>query len=236
MARVLCISPVRLYRHSFLGGTILLLATILLCCDFAIIGMRAYAFNTLQRWSLEEGIAGLDGLAFSLLVSVIWSVTIVFLLVDLVTVLLLPSRDLQEGTVIPFGATPLTQYCPLLQIISIMQVPLVILYLKWELSAANSVWVQRACVAVSHSSDCTSWYSRVRLVSIASSSVASALHLVLVALCARYVHTRPATSQNLIANHRMKRSRSSRGGNGSRDCEPKNGSGSGSTSRLRKVE
>lgn len=26
-----------------------------------------------------------------------------------------------------------------------MQVPLVILYLKWELSAANSVWVQRAC-------------------------------------------------------------------------------------------
>lgn len=89
---------------------------------------------------------------------------------------------------------------------------------------------------MSHSSDCTSWYSRVRLVSIASSSVASALHLVLVALCARYVHTRPATSQNLIANHRMKRSRSSRGGNGSRDCEPKNGSGSGSTSRLRKVE
>lgn len=109
----------------------------------------------LQRWSLEKGIAGLDGLAFSLLVSVIWSVTIVFLLVDLVTVLLLPSRDLQEGTVIPLGASPppfffvcaSTAYpaLPLLQIISIMQVPLVILYLKWELSAANSVWVQRAC-------------------------------------------------------------------------------------------
>lgn len=46
MARVLCISPVRLYRHSFLGGTILLLATILLCVDFAIIGVRAYAFNS----------------------------------------------------------------------------------------------------------------------------------------------------------------------------------------------
>ena len=45
MARVHCISPVRLYRHSFLGGVILL-ALVLLCVDFAIIGMRAYAFNS----------------------------------------------------------------------------------------------------------------------------------------------------------------------------------------------
>lgn len=127
MARVHCISPVRLYRHSFLGGVILLLALVLLCVDFAIIGMRAYAFNSashsstrrrsrartdpvplpaaLQRWSLEDGIAGLDGLAYSVLVAVIWLVTMFFLLADLVTALLLPSRDLQEGAVIAFGVS-----------------------------------------------------------------------------------------------------------------------------------
>ncbi|GAA5928567.1 hypothetical protein JCM3775_004567 [Rhodotorula graminis] len=193
MARVHCISPVRLYRHSFLGGVILLLALVLLCADLAIIGMRAYAFNTLQRWSLEDGIAGLDGLAYSLLVAVLWLITMAFLLVDVVTALLLPSRDLQEGAVIAFG------------IISIMQVPIVALYLKWELSLTNGVWVQRACTAVAHSTDCTTWYSRVRLVSIVSSSIATGVHLLLVALCARYVHTRPA---KLYEPHRAKKQHS----------------------------
>ncbi|GAA5906554.1 hypothetical protein JCM8208_000478 [Rhodotorula glutinis] len=219
MARVHCISPARLYRHSFLGGVILLLALLLLCVDFAIIGMRAYAFNTLQRWSLKNGIAGLDGLAYSLLVAVLWLVTMFFLLVDLVTALLLPSRDLQEGAVIAFG------------IISIMQVPIVALYLKWELSTNNMIWVQRASrspisAAVSHSTDCTAWYSRVRLVSIVSSSIAAGLHLLLVALCARYVHTRPAKlyDQHRAKKHSKPSARSKKG-------EPKGGVG-----RLRGLE
>ncbi|GAA5841676.1 hypothetical protein JCM9279_000727 [Rhodotorula babjevae] len=215
MERVHCISPVRLYRHSFLGGVILLLALILLCVDFAIIGMRAYAVNTLQRWSFEDGIAGLDGLAYSLLTAIIWLVTMFFLLADLVTALLLPSRDLQEGAVIAFG------------IISIMQVPIVALYLKWELSENNSVWVQRACAAVSHSTDCPAWYARVRLVSIVSSSIATGLHLLLVALCARYVHTRPAKlyEPRRAKKHSKPSARSKKG-------EPKQG-GAG---RLRGLE
>ncbi|BGP45358.1 hypothetical protein JCM10450v2_001176 [Rhodotorula kratochvilovae] len=193
MATFLFISPVRLYRHDFLAGVILLVALLVLFVDLAIIGMRAYAFNTVQRWSLEDGIAGLDGMAYSLMVAVIWLVTMVFLLVDLVLTLLQPSRDLQEGAVISFG------------IISIMQVPIVALYLKWELSFANSIWLQHACVATLHSPDCTAWWSRLRLVSITSSTFASFTHLLLVGLCARYVHSRPPTKQSLIMNHRDKR-------------------------------
>lgn len=80
--------------------------------------------------------------------------------------------------------------------------------------------------AVSHSTDCTAWYSRVRLVSIVSSSIAAALHLLLVALCARYVHTRPA---KLYDQHRAKKH--SKPSTRSKKGEPKGGVG-----RLRGLE
>ena len=83
-----------------------------------------------------------------------------------------------------------------------------------------------AGAAVSHSSDCPAWYSRVRLVSIVSSSIATGLHLLLVALCARYVHRRPA---KLYEPHRA-RKYSKPSGRSTKD-ERKGGAG-----RLRGLE
>ncbi|BGP13321.1 hypothetical protein JCM10213v2_001240 [Rhodosporidiobolus nylandii] len=112
MPPLLWISPVKLFRQDALAGSIFAVAALLLGVDLAVVGMRAYAFN---------------GLSFSVLVAVFWHVTLVFLLLDLLATLLLPSRDLQEGAVIAFG------------IIAIMQIPLVTLYLKYELSWSNQV-------------------------------------------------------------------------------------------------
>ncbi|GAA6057722.1 hypothetical protein JCM3770_002662 [Rhodotorula araucariae] len=190
MAPLQMISPVKLYRHDFFGAVLLLLAVLALAFDLAIIGIRAYAFNTVQRWSLVDMIAGLDAIAYSLLVAVIWLVTMVFLLLDLLATLLQPSRDLQEGAVISFA------------IISIMQVPIVTLYLKYELSFTNSVWLQLACAATSRSLNCGAWWSHIRLVSIGTSTIAAFLHLLLVGLCARYVRSRPPTSPKLLMNKR----------------------------------
>ncbi|GAA6004080.1 uncharacterized protein JCM10292_005874 [Rhodotorula paludigena] len=195
MGRMLVISPFKLFRHSFVGGTILVLAVLLLGVDIAIVSLRAHYFSVVQRWMELDSIGGLDNIAYSLLVSILFTAMLIFLLLDLVATLLLPSRDLQEGAVISFG------------IIAIMQVPLVTLYIKQELSFLSSVWLVRACNATDYVADCVEWWAHVRVGSIASAAVSCTLHLVLIALCGYYVRTRPPTAQKLIANRQDKTTR-----------------------------
>ncbi|GAA5826358.1 hypothetical protein JCM11251_007268 [Rhodosporidiobolus azoricus] len=172
-------------RH--VAGTIFVLATATLLANLAIIVLRGYAFNLVAGWTQKENVIGLDGLSFSIMVALMWHITLFFLIVDLIFTLLLPSRDLQDGAVISFG------------IISIMQVPLVTFFLQNELSWSVQVWVINACNLANHADSCPAWWARIKVVSIASSSIVNALHLFLFGLAARYVHTRPATSQDMIA-------------------------------------
>ncbi|GAA5916403.1 hypothetical protein JCM6882_001548 [Rhodosporidiobolus microsporus] len=185
--RLLFISPAKLFESSFLAGTIFVLAAAVLLADLTIIAMRGYAFNLVSSWTLREDAMGLDGLSFSIMVALMWHVTLFFLVVDLLFTLLLPSRDLQDGAVISFG------------IISIMQIPLVTFFLKNELSWSSQVWLINACNLNEYSDDCPNWWSRVKVVSITTSVIVGALHLFLFGLAARYVHTRPATKQDMIA-------------------------------------
>ncbi|GAA5891438.1 hypothetical protein JCM5296_006533 [Sporobolomyces johnsonii] len=184
MAELLIISPVKLYQQSFLGGTILLIALITLLLDLVVVGLRAFFFNRLS---------------FSVLAAVMWYIMLLFLLLDLVATLLLPSRALQEGAVMAFS------------IISLMQVPIVTLYLEFELSSSMQVWLINACSATSTRVSCASWFASVRIVAISTGTITVFLHLFLCALCAYYVRTRPATAQDLIMTHRHpKRSRRSK--------------------------
>ncbi|GAA6038505.1 hypothetical protein JCM8097_004600 [Rhodosporidiobolus ruineniae] len=181
------ISPVRLMRTSFLAGSIFALAFLLLLVDLAILALRGYAFSLVSGWAGLDSVIGLDGIRFSLLVAIVWYCTLVFLLLDLVFTRLLPSRDLETGAVVSFG------------IIGIMQVPLVVLWLKYELSWSNQVWLINACNLADHTSSCTSWFRTVSLISTTTSSISCGLHLAAFLLSAWYVHTRPATSQDLLA-------------------------------------
>ncbi|GAA5860633.1 hypothetical protein JCM1840_000324 [Sporobolomyces johnsonii] len=183
MAKLLIISPVKLYQQSFLGGTILLIALITLLLDLVVVGLRAFFFNRLS---------------FSILAAVMWYIMLLFLLLDLVATLLLPSRALQEGAVMAFSIT------------SLMQVPIVTLYLEFELSSSMQVWLINACSATSTRVSCASWFASVRIVAISTGTITVFLHLFLCALCAYYVRTRPATAQDLIMTHRHPKRRSRR--------------------------
>lgn len=121
------VSPVKLFESSFAAGTIFAFACACTLLNLAVIGMRAYAFHgkihsracllsslgschltrpnlaVLQDWST---LVDVEGIAYSVLVSIMWHILLLFLLVDVIATLLTPSRDLQEGTVISFAVSP----------------------------------------------------------------------------------------------------------------------------------
>ncbi|GAA5862564.1 hypothetical protein JCM8547_002106 [Rhodosporidiobolus lusitaniae] len=192
---LLVISPRKLFRTSFLAGSIFAVAALVLCIDLIVLGLRGYAYNLTARWRGLDEVVGLDAIGFSLLVSELWYCTLVFLLVDLCFTLLLPSRDLQDGAVISFG------------IVSFMQIPLVTLFLEYELSWSNQVWVINACNIADFADSCSGWWNQAKVAAISTSAIGVFLHLLLFVMCAYYVHYRPATSQNLIMNHRRMKSK-----------------------------
>ncbi|BGP29550.1 hypothetical protein JCM10296v2_001289 [Rhodotorula toruloides] len=187
MVKLVPISPRKLFENSFLAGTIFAVAALTLLVDLAIIALRGYAFNLVSGWTeLSEIGDGLEAISYSCLVALVWYIVLAFLLVDVIATLLLPSRDLQEGAVISFG------------VIAIMQIPLVALCLKWELSWFNSTTLQTACALSQHSSSCEDWWTTVRVFSLTTAIAGLVLHLLLLGLCAYYVHTRPKTSAELL--------------------------------------
>lgn len=150
-----------------------------------------------------------------------WHILLLMLLVDVFITLLSPSRDLQEGSVVSLSVrdvlvvrTRIELTFLRVQIVSIMQLPLTALFLKWETSpltsrvllgacehrlqfAVHEVWelTYRTGALTAHSESCDDWWSRVRVVSITSSSAACFLHLVLIVIALRYVHIRAETPQ-----------------------------------------
>ncbi|KWU41450.1 hypothetical protein RHOSPDRAFT_7835, partial [Rhodotorula sp. JG-1b] len=192
MSPIPLVSPVKLFESSFAAGTIFAFASACTLLNLAVIGMRAYAFHVLQAWST---LVDVEGIAYSVLVSIMWHILLLFLLVDVIATLLTPSRDLQEGTVISFA------------IVSIMQLPLVALFLKWETSPSTSRALRGACVLTAHSTSCDGWWSRVRVVTITTSSASCFLHLLLVVLALRYVHSRPETPQDFLISRSNGRQR-----------------------------
>ncbi|BGO89070.1 hypothetical protein NBRC10512_007260 [Rhodotorula toruloides] len=196
MVKLMLISPRKLFEQSFLAGTIFAVAALTLLVDLAIIALRGYAFNLVSGWTgLSELGDGLEAIAYSCLVALVWYIVLAFLLVDVIATLLLPSRDLQEGAVISFG------------VIAIMQIPLVALFLKWELSWLNSITLQTACWLSQHSISCEDWWTAVRVFSLTTGISGLVLHLLLLALCACYVHTRPATGAGLLWTRTKKHGR-----------------------------
>ncbi|KAG0655809.1 hypothetical protein C6P46_000705 [Rhodotorula mucilaginosa] len=205
------VSPVKLLESSFAAGTIFAFACACTLLNLAVIGMRAYAFH--EAWST---LVDVEGIAYSVLVSIMWHILLLFLLVDVIATLLTPSRDLQAGTVISFA------------IVSIMQLPLVALFLKWETSPSTSRALRGACVLTAHSSSCDGWWSRVRVVTITSSSASCFLHLLLVVLALRYVHSRPETPRDFLigrSNGRQRGGALSKSGRPTRSKSTRGGSG-----------
>lgn len=120
------VSPVKLFESSFAAGTIFAFACACTLLNLAVIGMRAYAFHgklpsrlcllsildscrltrpnlaVLEAWST---LVDVEGIAYSVLVSIMWHILLLFLLVDVIATLLTPSRDLQAGTVISFAVS-----------------------------------------------------------------------------------------------------------------------------------
>ncbi|POY70757.1 hypothetical protein BMF94_6167 [Rhodotorula taiwanensis] len=177
---MLLVSPIKLFESSFAAGTIFALALVCALLDLAIVGMRSYAFHLLQDWAR---LVSVEGIAYSVMLAIMWHILLLMLLVDVFITLLSPSRDLQEGSVVS------------LSIVSIMQLPLTALFLKWETSPLTSRVLLGACALTAHSESCDDWWSRVRVVSITSSSAACFLHLVLIVIALRYVHIRAETPQ-----------------------------------------
>ncbi|BGO97259.1 Proteophosphoglycan ppg4 [Rhodotorula toruloides ATCC 204091] len=187
MVKLVLISPRKLFEHRFLAGTIFAVAALTLLVDLAIIALRGYAFNLVSGWTdLSELGDGLEAISYSCLVALVWYIVLAFLLADVLATLLLPSRDLQEGAVISFG------------VIAIVQIPLVALFLKWELSWFNSITLQTACWLTQHSTSCEDWWTAVRVFSLTTAIAGLVLHLLLLGLCGYYVHTRPKTSAELL--------------------------------------
>ncbi|GAA5879104.1 hypothetical protein JCM3774_005572 [Rhodotorula dairenensis] len=184
------VSPVKLFESSFAAGTIFTITCVCVLLDLAVIGMRAYAFHLLQTWS---ALVDVEGIAYSDLVALVWHILLLFLLVDVFVTLITPSRELQEGTAVSFA------------IVSIMQLPLVALFLKWETSPSTSRALRGACVLTAHSTVCDDWWSRVRVVTITTSAASCFFHLLLVLLALRYVSSRPTTPQDFILHPRSKR-------------------------------
>lgn len=171
------LSPIKLFESSFTAGTIFALALACLMLDLAIIGMRAYAFHgpyNIASWRARRGtdtpvapftvleswayLVDVEGIAYCDLVALLWHILLIFLLVDAAIILLSPSRDLQEGTVVSFavssccrrwsGGSEVTLTCSdLLQIVAIMQLPLVALFLKWETSPTTTKVLIGACAS-----------------------------------------------------------------------------------------
>ncbi|KAJ8296361.1 hypothetical protein OF846_000746 [Rhodotorula toruloides] len=218
MVKLMLISPRKLFEQSFLAGTIFAVAALTLLVDLAIIALRGYAFNLVSGWTgLSELGDGLEAIAYSCLVALVWYIVLAFLLVDVIATLLLPSRDLQEGAVISFGVSRRpsaskdekrrVDECWVAQVIAIMQIPLVALFLKWELSWLNSITLQTACWLSQHSISCEDWWTAVRVFSLTTGISGLVLHLLLLALCACYVHTRPATGAGLLWTRTKKHGR-----------------------------
>jgi len=77
-------------------------------------GERIFSLSLLciKSWPTESR-TSFTGLAFGILVSIMWYALMVFLLTDLMATLLIASRDLQEGTVIAFGVSLFSPFLPL---------------------------------------------------------------------------------------------------------------------------
>ncbi|BGP22344.1 hypothetical protein JCM10295v2_001223 [Rhodotorula toruloides] len=182
MVKLVLISPRKLFEHSFLAGAIFAVAAFTLLVDLAIIALRGYAFNLVSGWTqLSELGDGLEAISYSCLVALVWYIVLAFLVIDVLGTLLLPSRDLQEGAVV-----------------AIMQIPLVALFLKWELSWFNSITLQPVRWLTQHSTSCEDWWTTIRVVSLTAAIAGLVLHLLILALCGRYVHTRPKTTADLL--------------------------------------
>ncbi|GEM09165.1 proteophosphoglycan ppg4 [Rhodotorula toruloides] len=83
-------------------------------------------------------------------------------------------------------------------VVAIMQIPLVALFLKWELSWFNSITLQPVRWLTQHSTSCEDWWTTIRVVSLTAAIAGLVLHLLILALCGRYVHTRPKTTADLL--------------------------------------
>ncbi|GAA6000694.1 hypothetical protein JCM10207_004612 [Rhodosporidiobolus poonsookiae] len=170
---VLWISPWRLFKTDYFAASIFAVAAVAFVLQLLVIVLRGVLASVVGVWSGTDGIVGLDGLNFSLIAAALFHATLLFLLIDVILSLLLPSRDLQEGGVMAFG------------IVSIMQIPIVTCFLH---------------NVVAYSDDCASWWASLRLAGIGLAAASCALHLFLLILCVTYVRKRPATSQDLLAD------------------------------------
>ncbi|GAA5955552.1 hypothetical protein JCM3765_006812 [Sporobolomyces pararoseus] len=187
---VLWISPVKLFKQSVLGGVILLLALAAFSLNATIVGLRSYWSAFVTAWQLDN-LLGLDGLSFGILLSILWYFTMIFLLVDLMATLLIPSRDLQEGTVIAFG------------IVSIMQIPLVSLFLMYELNPTNQLWLLVACVETKYAENCSSWLTSHKYMMVIPSALSCAAHIILLGFASWYIRHRAPTSAALLDDREL---------------------------------
>ncbi|GAA5826866.1 hypothetical protein JCM10212_000456 [Sporobolomyces blumeae] len=122
------LNPRSLFDHSVLGATVLILSTLTFTIDFVCVVLRGWWYGYVTTFQLDDSL-GLDGLSFGIVCSILWHTMTILLLVDVIAAILIPSRDLQRGAVTAFG------------IVSMMQVPIVALFLMYELSPTNQLWL-----------------------------------------------------------------------------------------------
>ncbi|GAA5846377.1 hypothetical protein JCM3766R1_001176 [Sporobolomyces carnicolor] len=173
---VLWISPWKLFKNSVLAGTIFVLALAAFGLNASILGTRSYWY----AW-----------LSFGILLSIMWYFTMTCLLLDLMATLLIASRDLQEGAVVAFG------------IISIMQVPLVFLFLMYELSPTNQLWLLVACVETKYAENCSTWLTSHKYMMMIPSALSCALHIIILGFTSWYIRHREPTSAALLLDDEL---------------------------------
>ncbi|GAA5908680.1 uncharacterized protein JCM6883_004136 [Sporobolomyces salmoneus] len=187
---VLWISPWKLFKNEVLAGVIFILALVALLLDVTLIALRSYWYAYVTDWQLDN-LLGLDGISFGILLSILWWSLQVCLLVDLLATLLIASRDLQEGTVVIYG------------IMSIMQIPLVLLFLMYELTPTNQLWLLVACVETKYAEDCSAWLTSHKHMMVIPSALACALHIIIVGLASYYIRHRKPTSASLLLDDEL---------------------------------
>ncbi|GAA5870958.1 hypothetical protein JCM16303_001644 [Sporobolomyces ruberrimus] len=173
---VLWISPWKLFKNEVFAGIVFILAFVAFALNLTIVGLRAYWFGCLS---------------FGILLSLLWYTTMVFLLLDLLATLLMPSRDLQEGTVVAFG------------IISIMQIPLVTLFLLYELNPTNQLWLLMACIETEYAENCSSWLVNHKYLMVIPSTFSCAVHILILGFASWYIRHRAPTSAALLLDDEL---------------------------------
>ncbi|GAA6018908.1 hypothetical protein JCM11491_001722 [Sporobolomyces phaffii] len=170
------ISPIKLAKQSIPAAVVFLLAFVAFSLNVAIVGLQSYRYFRLS---------------FGSLVSVVWYLTMTALLCDLMSTLLIPSRSLQGGTVIAFG------------IVTIMQCPLVALFIRYELSTTNKLALVAACVEHDHASDCSAWLTSFEHAQAVPAALACGAHVVVLACAAWYVRRRAPTTAAILPDYEL---------------------------------